>query len=292
MRQRLTELALLPVSARPVALSRILVGTAAALEAVASWPRLTAVLAPGTVPVPFSAMIPRLPAPAAPWFMALWLAAAVAFAAGWRTCWAGGLLAALIGYHLVLDQQTYSNHGYLMFWIIVLLLLADCEAAWSLDARRTGSRDAVPGWPVFLLRAQLTITYAFAVISKLNLVYVSGGVLVVYLRREYGPLVLPDAWLDWRTLMPLALLSIVIEAFLVVGFWVPRWRRAALLAGIALHGVIPIIFIGGPGVSGVRWLIVFGLAMASLYALFWATPQGGSAVEPVVRADAVLVGQR
>lgn len=101
-----------------------------------------------------------------------------------------------------------------------VIALSDCGAAWSLDPRRTGSRDPVPGWPAFLLRAQLTITYAFAAISKLNLVYVSSGVLAVYLRREYGPLVLSDTWFDWRGLMPLPVLSIVVEAFLAVAFWV------------------------------------------------------------------------
>lgn len=125
-----------------------------------------------------------------------------------------------------------------------------------------------------------------------NLVYVSGGVLAIYLRREYGPLVLPDTWFDWRVLMLLAVLSIAVEAFLVVAFWLPRWRRAGLMAGIALHGMIPIIFIGGPGVSGVLWLVVFGLAMGSLYAAFWAQPQGRSTSEPPVRAAAGLVGQR
>lgn len=290
MWHRLITLATTTVDPRPVGLARILVGSAAAIEAIASTPRLIDVLAPGAMAAPFPLAVPRLPLGAAPWFMLLWLMAAIAFAVGWHTRWTGGVLAALIGYHQVLDQQTYSNHAYLMLWVVLLLMLADCGAAHSLDARRRGPRAVVPAWPVFLLRCQLTITYGFAVVAKLNSVYLSGAVLAVYMHRQYGPLTLPANWFDVSVLMPLAVLTVVVEAGLALALWVPRWRRPALLTGLALHTGIPLMFAGGPGAVGVLWLTAFSLLMAGLYATFWASPQHveHDIEQPVIVGSATL----
>ena len=85
-------------------------------------PRL---LTPLVVKIPFSPLVPVLPSSALRLFLAVWLVAALAFALGWKTRVAGAVLALVTGYTLVLDQQTYSNHLYLLFLVILLLTIAD-----------------------------------------------------------------------------------------------------------------------------------------------------------------------
>jgi predicted DCC family thiol-disulfide oxidoreductase YuxK len=106
--------------------------------------------------------------------------------------------------------------------------------------------------------------YGFAALSKVNLTYLSGSVVASYLRRE-GPLAVPEAWRSVEPMMVLAILSICLEAFVAIGLWLPRWRPAALVAGLGLH----------IGISA--WLnptfqiTVFSLLMLPLYLLFLET---------------------
>ena len=62
-------------------------------------------------------------------FILLWVLVAIAFVIGWRTRVAGAVLGCLIGYSLLLDQQLYSNHLYLLFLIVVLLTISAAAAA-------------------------------------------------------------------------------------------------------------------------------------------------------------------
>ena len=140
---------------------------------------------------------------------------------------------------LLSDQQTYSNHLYLMLPVAALLTVAQSGAALSLDARREGGRDWVPGWPVWLLCAQVSIVYGFAALAKLNPDFLSGSVVASYLRRD-GLLALPDAWRSLEPMLILSLLAICSEAFLAFALWVPRWRPAAMVVGLGLH-----VFIAG-----------------------------------------------
>ena len=169
----------------------------------------------------------------------LWLAGGVILAVGWHTRVGGTMLTVALAGTLLGDQQTYSNHLYLMLPVAALVTVAQSGAALSLDARREGGREWVPGWPVWLLCAQVSIVYAFAALAKLNPDFLSGSVVASYLRRD-GLLALPDAWrvprADARSFRSLAICS---EAFLAFALWVPRWRPAAWWWGWACMSSLP-----------------------------------------------------
>ena len=191
----------------------------------------------------------------------LWLVGGVMLMLGWHTRVGGTMLTVALAVALLSDQQTYSNHLYLMLPVAALLTVADSGAAVSLDARRAGERDWVPGWPVWLLCAQISIVYAFAALAKLNPDFLSGSVVASYLRRD-GLLAVPAAWRSLEPMLVMSLFAICSEAFLAFALWIPRWRPAALVVGLGLH-----LFIAGFLVP-TGPLFVFSLLMLPLYLLF------------------------
>jgi predicted DCC family thiol-disulfide oxidoreductase YuxK len=247
--------------ARPVAVARVVVGVAALGKAVDLAPALLAVVGSDALRMPYGAWSPELPAVMGPAILWIWTLSAAAFLVGWRTRWAGTALVLAMSAALVLDQQLYSNHFYLLVVVAFLLTCADSGAAISLDARRKGPRDAIPGWPVTLLKLQLSIVYGYAVLAKLNLFYVSGSVFSVYWVRE-GWLALPDPLRRVEVLFPLAVVSLLVEATLAVGMWLPRLRHQTFLLGLAFHlAIIPTM--GVPG-----QLVLFAALMFALYLQF------------------------
>lgn len=56
---------------------------------------------------------------------------------------ADAILTLLMGYVLLFDQQTYSNHLYLLVIVTSLLTVGDSGAAFSLDARSAKNRTVL-----------------------------------------------------------------------------------------------------------------------------------------------------
>jgi predicted DCC family thiol-disulfide oxidoreductase YuxK len=257
--------------ARPVALARIGVAIAALLELPNSADTLLSLAGPSVIHAPYLGFTPRPSEQLAFVLIGLWLVSAIAFMVGWRTRLVGGLLTATLGLVLLLDQQLYSNHLYLMFLVVGLLTVADSGAAISLDARRHGGRDFIPGWPVWLLCLQVSLVYGFAALAKLNPDFLSGSVLASYVRQ--GFLGIPDAWRSFEPMFVLSLLAVCTEAFLAFSLWMARWRPAAMVAGLGLH-----VFITG-WLNPIGSLLVFSLVILPLYLLFLdAAPQGRAVV--------------
>jgi predicted DCC family thiol-disulfide oxidoreductase YuxK len=265
--RRLTRLLDARAPARPVALARIGVSAAILLEGWASAGTLHRLAEPGVLAVPYLDGAPAVTSSLVWVLIGAWAASGLAFLVGLRTRIAGAVLVATLAAVLLLDQQLYSNHLYLMALVAGLLALADCGAALSVDARRI-VRDQVPGWPVWLLRVQVSIVYGFAALAKLNAAFLSGSVIASSLRRE-GPLAVPA---DWRALEPMLVLSVLaicLEALVAIGLWLDRWRPAALVGGLALHVGIT------AWLSPTFQLLVFSLVMLPLYLVFLeATPAG------------------
>lgn len=259
------------VSARPVAVARIGVSVAILLEALGTGGTLQRLTEPGVVHTPYVSWAPSLTPALATALTALWIASALLFLVGWHTRVAGTVLAGTLAAVLFADQQLYSNHLYLMVLVAVIMVAADCGAAISLDARRKPADTDVAAWPVWLLQAQVSIVYGFAALAKLNLAFLSGSVIASSLRRE-GLLAVP---LDWRSAEPMLVLSVLaicLEAFIAVGLWLPRWRPAAFVGGLALHAGITLWL--SPTVT----LLVFSLVMLPLYVLFLPAVRASRAV--------------
>lgn len=208
----------------------------AAFEA---WRMLSRLLAPLVVKIPFFSWLPVLPASALPIFIAVWGLAALLFTIGVKTRIAGVVLTIVTAYALLLDQQTYSNHLYLLVLVLLLLTIAHGGVAWAIQ----------------LLKIQITLVYFFSAIAKITPQYLAGEVLMLTLKHE-----------GWRTpsiMSALAILSIVVELFIAFGLWSARLRRFAILAGIGFHAAILGILD-----SSRLSLLIFALDMFAVYVLF------------------------
>lgn len=233
-----------------LAAARILIGINAAFAALEASRMLPRLLSPLVVKLPFFSWLPVLPSNALPVFLAVWLVAALAFALGWKTRLAGAVLTLVTGYTLVMDQQTYSNHLYLLFLVILLLTIADSGTA----------------WPILLLKIQVTIVYFFSALAKLTPQYLAGEILTRSLKQE-GWLAVPESWRTPAAMSLLAVTSIVAELFIAFGLWSPRLRFSAIIAGTGFHLLI-IAVLDSSRLS----LAIFALSMFAGYLLFVEGP--------------------
>jgi vitamin K-dependent gamma-carboxylase len=261
--------------------TRMVVAAAALLKALAIAGPLFRLTEPGWLRLPVFPWLAYPSAPAVVVLLCVWVLAAAGLLAGWRTRACGGVLTGCLAVPLLLDEQLYSNHLYLLAVLVGLLTVADSGARWSVDARRHGWRQQVAAWPVVALRAMLPIVYGFAALAKVNLVYLSGGVLAASLRTE-GLLAVPPGLRMISVMAPIALASVVLEAFLAAAFLRPRWRRAGVALGLTFHlSVIAVL-------AAPLELIIFAMAMVALYPLFFAPRSQATAREsPAAPATAV-----
>lgn len=274
---RLGEFVLRPADSRLLGYIRIVIGIAVLALVVETGTILKEMESRSTITLPYVELVPQLPVGHINWLLAIWSIAGLAFLVGWYTTLAGLMLTTVQGYVLLADQQSYSNHIFLLSSIVFLLTLAGAGAAYSLDARWRKEPAVSRGGPVFLLKVQLSVVYAFAALCKINALYMTGAVLSVVLRWD-GPLALPAALKDRWILAIMAFASVAIEAFLAVGLWVPRWRKAAVLLGVLLHlGMIATVIL--PDMLGV---VVFAVSSLALYPLYF---DSGSRISPSEKCD-------
>ena len=273
MNRLLSRILRLRASPRLVAIARIMIGITSMLAALEIWRLLPHFLTPTVIKLPYFAWLPVLP-PRGVWaFILLWVLAAVAFVIGWKTRIAGAVLACVIGYNLMLDQQLYSNHLYLLFLIVVLMTITDSGAAISMDARRA-ERATVSGWPIWLLKIQVSIVYIFSAIAKLTSQYLSGEVLTESL-KQYGFFTVPMAWRVPLAMKLLAIVAIGMELFVGLGLWSKRLRPLAVIAGVLFHAFI-IAALDSSRLS----LSIFALEMFAVYLLFFDEGSGKSLATP------------
>jgi len=244
------------VDPRALGLTRIIVGSAAVIRAVVAWRILTKLVDETTLRVPYADWIPQPTAGLVFAIIALWVVSAIAFTVGWRVQITGPLLLASIVSTLALDQQTYSNHLYLMAWLVLLLTIADAGA--GMNFARIDR--PVVRWPVLLIMLQISVVYGYSALTKINEGFVSGAVLASSLRGGIVPF--PDFLRNQSVLTVLALVVIAVELFVAVFLWRTRFRPAAFILGLGLHTGI-VLFM-----SSTAQLLVFSLEMMSIYPLF------------------------
>lgn len=264
---KLQELLERRASPRPVAVARIGVGLAAVLKAIERFPAIDRLNDPEIIRAPFVPALPSLADVPAMVVMIVWIGLALAFMVGIRTTLSGAGLAVLLALVLFSDQQLYSNHLYLLVWLVSLLVLARSGSALSVDARLRGEPPSIPAWPIMLLQLQIVVVYLYAGIMKINPEYLSGSVVAVSM-RESGPLALPTEWQTFYPMAAASVLSILSELGIGVGLLLRRWRRTAFLVGLGLHVGIAL------------WLLptfplaIFGLMILAPYVLFLDDARG------------------
>lgn len=157
------------------------------------------------------------------------------FAIGWHSRLGAVLLFLLLFPLNHLERGIQSGH--------VMLVALGCFAWLRSGERALRTTGPGPIWPIQLIRLQLTFVYALNALWKSTPHYLSGDALVGMSERlpnfiasfsdgywHVGPLAIPVA--------VAAVASTLTEAFLAVGFWFPRTRRYAVVAGVAFHLVL------------------------------------------------------
>ncbi len=250
--------------ARPVAIVRIVIGLTALVRVIEARRIFARLFLPTTIRLPYVAWLPQLPAVGVPWLLGVWGLAAVLLALGWRTRTAATVLAATLLYVVLLDEQTYSNHLYMLALVVSLLAWANAGAVFSLDARsRRAPAPLSSAWTQLLLCIQVSATYAISGLAKINRVYLSGTTMAAYMSPqvlaavpESGrlPLILAFSWG-----------SIVLEIWLAFALWSRRWRGAAVVVALAFHaGMIALL----PRRVHFQ-LVIFAVETLALYLVFF-----------------------
>jgi uncharacterized membrane protein YphA (DoxX/SURF4 family) len=264
--RRLTGVLERHIDPRPLALARILVGLAVIVKFLGAAPEFghfhgrgnyVTILYPVQVPVVVDSTAILL-------VILLWGFGAIFFTLGLWTRPAGVVLTGSMLYVLLTDQQMYGNHFYLLITLTALLTLANSGARFSLDSWNSNgaaSPATVPAWPGLLLKLQLTSVYLFAGLSKINGDFLAGHAFATHWRADFL-----ERWTGVSSLEAAAILTVVAEIFLALGFWVPRVRWVALACGVGFH--MTIVATLGQAIS--LNLIVFGLAMFALYVPFFS----------------------
>jgi hypothetical protein len=244
------------IDPRPLGLVRIVVGVAAVIRAFVAMPVLLNLTRDDIILLPYASWAPTPTLSLVMVILALWLVSAVFFTIGWRLAISGTTLSLSIAFVLALDEQSYSNHLYLMLWLTVLLTLARAGTGLAVG----GQNERVVRWPVILIMTQLAIVYGFSGLSKINDGFLSGSVLAGSL--EGGVLPFPEALATPRFLSILAFIVIVVEVALALLIWRARYRPFMFLLGLGLHASI-VLFMSATGE-----LLVFSIMALGLYPLF------------------------
>jgi hypothetical protein len=245
-----------PLDPHPLGLARIGVGVAAVIKSLIILPLLLRLTDPLVLNAPAFAWVPS-PTATLTWTMVgLWCLGGVLLALGWRVAISGIVVVGCAIFAMCLDLQAYSNHLYLLTWLVLLLVVADAGAGLSIQRVR---RD-VARWAVLLIPLQISILYTFTGLTKLNPDFLSGQVLAGALRGGLIPF--PESLRTPAFLSALAVTAVLVEVFLAFALWLPRYRPVAYLLGVGLHLSITLFM------SGTGELVVFSLLMFATYPIF------------------------
>ncbi len=116
------------------------------------------------------------------WSMAV---AAAMVLVGWRTRWTASLLAIGYVYWFVIDASNYSDHGYLVCLLTILIAWLPTNRWASVDAyMEREKRTLVPKWTVELVRTQVALVYVFFALWLLNSDWFHGAPLIAWAETE------------------------------------------------------------------------------------------------------------
>lgn len=169
----------------------------------------------------------------------------------------GGAALAITGLGSIHLGGLYNHHLYLL--IVIGLIVGLFE----------------PSSQVTLLRAQLTIVYVFAALTKINGTYLSGAVVEAAADRSSA---FGSAALSSDLVLALSIGAIVIELLLPLALWWPATRRAAAAVGVAFH--VGVVVGTAHDLESFVQLTTYGATMLALYLVFFegSRRQGHSVV--------------
>lgn len=163
---------------------------------------------------------------------------AILFTLGLYTRIVGPLLATLCTYTFLLSQLTYHHHMQLLVIALIIVGFARSNEYLSLVAFRLKKSSVIPDRPVLpirLLQIQVGFLYFGSLVGKLNTGWFDGTALHAFL--ENGDIAGHFATIAF-SMLNTQLVSIGIittVAFLAIGLWIPRLKKASLYVGMCLH---------------------------------------------------------
>lgn len=179
---------------------------------------------------------------------ALLALSALALAVGWHTRIASVVVAFLL---IVLQRRNVYvlNSGDLLLRELALFVaLMPAGQSWSLDARRRGVSEERSPWALRLLQLQISALYLFSVTAKLHGTSWQDGSAVgkAVQLEDLQRFVLPEVLATSVTVSAILTYgTLVVEAFLIIGLWLPRTRYVAMALGVAIHlGIEATLLIG------------------------------------------------
>lgn len=198
---------------------------------------------------------------------ALQLLLCIAFIAGLWVRWVGPILTLSLLYPLLLSQFMFRHHVLLFVLALAILSVSGCADHFGVGAYVKGDQGGRPLRPILplrLLQVLVTFVYLFSAIGKTNGGW--GGGLVLSSLDAIGQLEGPFKRIILAVvpLLALSIATVVIEWVLVVGLWMPNWRRHVIAAGVLLH----------LGIDAIMYVDTFGYQMMALYIAFLAPETG------------------
>jgi len=191
----------------------------------------------------------------------------VFFIIGFFTRFFGIVIALTYTYLFLLSQFSYHHH--VMTFVVVLLILgfSSCNGHYSVDAfinKQTGVKGKI--LPVRLIQVFISIVYLFSFIQKCNYSWLSGDIILLFLSQGSikgdfveitnaafnTDLLNPYKLYFWRLLGPFTVVS---EALLAFGLWIPGLRRFAILVGLILHMGIDLTM--GVGTFSMQMIVLY-----------------------------------
>lgn len=215
------------------------------------------------------------------------LAATVAI--GWRTRWTSILLASGYCYWFLIDAANYSDHGYLVCLLLILIAWLPTNRWASADVYMDRElRTTVPGWTVELLRTQLILVYFFFGLALLNGDWLNGAPLLAWVETEAE-----ENWLarllsgqtglirSMAICLPILYLSVgpllcwrrsrLIALVLITAFQIFDWFTFQLSVSPLLLTLVNLVFFEPSHVRAIGNWLVLGLTRVPLTGLIWKT---------------------
>lgn len=144
------------------------------------------------------------------------------------------VLAALFGYSYLISQlDSYQHH-----WLMFLLLFTLGFQSWQ---PRQQGEDTLGDWPLRLVLAVVSLVYFWAIVTKLDPLWLDGQTISSQVRAEWArgaiertldPFKSPEPMAAWANM---AILVLVVEAALAIAIHVRWLRLPAALMGMAFH---------------------------------------------------------
>ena len=147
-------------------------------------------------------------------------------------------------YAIHLDVSVAWNHYYVVSLFAFLMIFVPANRAHSLDVvlKRVTPADTIPAWSLWMLRAQMGITYFFAGVAKINSDWLHGHPMDTYLKGESRfPFISPlfnQHWVD----LALSWAGIGFDILIVPLLLWRRTRVVAFILVLIFHFTNSLIF--------------------------------------------------